>query len=200
MSLSESLIRLRKREGIIQAKMAEKLGITTAYYGRLEKKGEELSLIQLTKIADILNISLEELLLGESTSKRIDNLKLEKEVLLSNSRAYEIMLNNQFKRTDELMKLFLSFWFGEAKQDIYNHFKEKDFGEGFFISTNKDDSNNSISISDFFDILQKDLPNNLLKTIDLEEIKKIFIGFFNAHKLTFIKLQNGKILVTDQSY
>jgi transcriptional regulator with XRE-family HTH domain len=97
------LLELRKNQGISQAFVAEKIGVSRASYIEIEKGAKELTLSQANKIAGIFNISLEELISGKTMSNikvsiqdksekkekqeiRIDvpqkNLKKFKEVLL----------------------------------------------------------------------------------------------------------------------
>ena len=97
------LLELRKNHGVSQAFVAEKIGVSRASYIEIEKGAKELTLSQANKIAEIFNISLEELISGkmmpdikvsiqdksekkEKQEIRIDvpqkNLKKFKEVLL----------------------------------------------------------------------------------------------------------------------
>ena len=97
------LLELRNKQGISQAFVAKKIGVSRASYIEIEKGAKELTLSQANKIAEIFNVSFEELLSGkiisgihvsienESEKKerqetRIDvpqkNLKKFKEVLL----------------------------------------------------------------------------------------------------------------------
>ncbi len=97
------LLELRNNQGISQAFVAEKIGVSRASYIEIEKGAKELTLSQANRIAEIFNISLEELISGKTMSNikvsiqdkqekkekqeiRIDvpqkNLKKFKEVLL----------------------------------------------------------------------------------------------------------------------
>ena len=97
------LLKLRNSQGIPQSFVAEKIGVSRASYIEIEKGAKELTLSQANKIAEIFNISLEELISGKTMSNikvsiqdksekketqeiRIDvpqkNLKKFKEVLL----------------------------------------------------------------------------------------------------------------------
>lgn len=97
------LLELRKNQGVSQAFMAEKIGLSRASYIEIEKGAKELTLSQANKIAEIFYITLPELISGEKMSNikvsindvvekkekqemRIDvpqkNLKKFKEVLL----------------------------------------------------------------------------------------------------------------------
>ncbi|MFA6341199.1 MAG: helix-turn-helix transcriptional regulator, partial [Candidatus Paceibacterota bacterium] len=62
------LLNLRKSNNISQAFIAEKIGVSRASYIEIEKGAKELTVSQANKIADILNISLEELVSGKITS------------------------------------------------------------------------------------------------------------------------------------
>ena len=97
------LIELRKNQGVSQAFMAKKIGLSRASYIEIENGAKELTLSQANKIAEIFHITLSELISGEKISSikvsindvvekkekqemRIDipqkNLKKFKEVLL----------------------------------------------------------------------------------------------------------------------
>lgn len=62
------LLELRKNQGISQAFMAEKIGVSRASYIEIEKGTKELTVSQANKIAEIFNISLDELISGKTTS------------------------------------------------------------------------------------------------------------------------------------
>ena len=57
---------MRKTNGISQAFVAEKIGVSRASYIEIEKGAKELTLSQANKIAEIFNISLEELISGKT--------------------------------------------------------------------------------------------------------------------------------------
>ena len=57
---------MRKTNGISQAFVAEKIGVSRASYIEIEKGAKELTLSQADKIAEIFNISLEELISGKT--------------------------------------------------------------------------------------------------------------------------------------
>jgi len=62
------LLELRKSNGVSQAFLAEKIGVSRASYIEIEKGKKELTLSQANKIAEIFNISLEELISGKILS------------------------------------------------------------------------------------------------------------------------------------
>lgn len=59
------LLELRKNQGVSQAFMAEKIGLSRASYIEVEKGAKELTLSQANKIAEILHITFPELISGE---------------------------------------------------------------------------------------------------------------------------------------
>lgn len=59
------LIELRNNQGISQAFVAEKIGISRASYIEVEKGKKELTVGEASKIAEIFNISLEDLISGK---------------------------------------------------------------------------------------------------------------------------------------
>ena len=56
------LLELRKNQGISQAFVAEKIGVSRASYIEIEKGAKELTLSQANTIAEIFNITLTELI------------------------------------------------------------------------------------------------------------------------------------------
>ena len=62
------LLELRKNQGISQAFVAEKIGVSRASYIEIEKGAKELTLSQANTIAEIFNISLTELISGEKVA------------------------------------------------------------------------------------------------------------------------------------
>jgi len=76
-TIGRNIRRARKHQGFTQERFAEMMGISVLHYGRLERGERCVSLLQLEKIADILNLSIDELLLGctDSIPKRITKEK-----------------------------------------------------------------------------------------------------------------------------
>ncbi len=63
------LLELRKNQGISQAFVAEKIGVSRASYIEIEKGAKELTLSQANTIAKIFNISLAELISGKTMAE-----------------------------------------------------------------------------------------------------------------------------------
>jgi transcriptional regulator with XRE-family HTH domain len=59
------LLELRKKQGISQAFVAEKIGVSRASYIEIEKGAKELTLSQAQTIAEVFNVTLNELISGE---------------------------------------------------------------------------------------------------------------------------------------
>lgn len=62
------LLELRKNQGISQAFVAEKIGVSRASYIEIEKGAKELTLSQASTIAEVFNVTLNELISGEKIS------------------------------------------------------------------------------------------------------------------------------------
>ncbi len=69
-SVKENLLKMRSRLGLSQEAMAEKLGISRTAYRNIETGKTKLISNHADKIASILGITTEELLLGHSTEER----------------------------------------------------------------------------------------------------------------------------------
>ncbi len=65
MDIVKKIIELRKQKGYTQSLMAEKLGIAPNNYGKIETEKTELSVTRLAQIAEILGVSVTELMTGE---------------------------------------------------------------------------------------------------------------------------------------
>lgn len=76
---------LRKEKGISQKEVAEYLSMHQAGYNRIENGTAELSLVRLYQIAEILGVSVQEILAGSSDGSRsapdVEALKKENESL-----------------------------------------------------------------------------------------------------------------------
>jgi transcriptional regulator with XRE-family HTH domain len=79
MDTIKTIIELRKQKGLTQSLMAEKLGIAPNNYGKIEKGITEMTLNRLNQIAEILNVSVVELLTGKpqtvQNDERVTELK-----------------------------------------------------------------------------------------------------------------------------
>lgn len=54
----------RKEKGMTQADMAEALGVSTAYVGKLERAERSINLDKLTALVPILDVSIDQMVLG----------------------------------------------------------------------------------------------------------------------------------------
>lgn len=72
------LLELRKNQGISQAFVAEKIGVSRASYIEIEKGAKELTLTQANKIAEVFNITLSDLISGRKNVEA--KVSLDKEV------------------------------------------------------------------------------------------------------------------------
>ena len=91
------LLELRNNQGISQAFVAEKIGVSRASYIEIEKGAKELTLSQANKIAEIFNVSLAELLSGEKISD-IRKMNLEKKKNRKSVLIYRKKISRNLKR------------------------------------------------------------------------------------------------------
>lgn len=68
-SVKNNISRIRKDAGLSQTVMAEKLGISRTAYRNIEKGDTKLISDSIDRIAEILNISKEEIILGYAPSR-----------------------------------------------------------------------------------------------------------------------------------
>ena len=93
MDLVERIRHFREKKRIKQSELSEALGIDSSNYSRIEKRGKQMSVEQLEKIARVLDVSVAELLSDEAL---ISNPSREKE------------LEEQIKQKDELINVLLN--------------------------------------------------------------------------------------------
>ncbi len=203
MSLTESLIIFRKRAGMTQAQIAKKLGITTAYYGRLEKKGEELSIKQINKIAEVLNVEFNDLLnLGPSQEEislkfKYDFVKLKNQCLSQNNeiREYESSFN-------DIKYLFFSPWMETNKEEIFNSLSIggamveigyiKVLPDALVSLGNVED--HPFNIEEFTSLFIKKMDKkNYLWEISEKRIVYFFTKFFKNHTFILEKGENNQV-------
>jgi len=97
------LLELRKNQGISQAFIAEKIGVSRASYIEIEKGAKELTVSQANKIAEIFNISLEELITG----KTIPDIKVSLQEIPSKKEAREIRIDVPQKNLKKFKEVLL---------------------------------------------------------------------------------------------
>jgi len=124
--ICDRLKEARKQKGFKQNEMAEKLGISRAGYSRIENGFVELTTKNLLKIAEILEVSLDWLILG----KEVDQIQQD---FLSHFGKYAgsvELLFNDIKENESMMHGVLSYYFGvkgkEALENLSKKEKEKE--------------------------------------------------------------------------
>ena len=81
-SIKEKIFEIRRKKGISQEKMAQLLGISNNSFRKLEKGKTTLLNDRLWKIAKILEVSLEELMLEEDFNTGMSLADIEREKFL----------------------------------------------------------------------------------------------------------------------
>lgn len=111
MDLSNNIIKLREQKGITQAAMARTLDMVQSNYARLEKRGNKLTLEQIEKIADVLEVPIADLLGIELASQqRITALEQKNTLLREGLSEFEKLrsgveqMEKQIMLYDELFK------------------------------------------------------------------------------------------------
>ena len=72
--LSENLLFYRQKMGLSQEALAEQIGISQSFYAKLESGKRLMSIDVLCKIADGLNVSIDNLLYSNADNDKIDNI------------------------------------------------------------------------------------------------------------------------------
>ncbi|MBP7006752.1 MAG: DUF4065 domain-containing protein [Candidatus Pacebacteria bacterium] len=97
------LLELRKNQGISQALVAKRIGVSRASYIEVEKGVKELTLSQANKIAEIFNITLTELIYG----KQISNIKVSLEDIVQKKEKQEIRIDVPQKNLKKFKEVLL---------------------------------------------------------------------------------------------
>lgn len=99
MNISERIAFERKQKGLTKREIAEKLGVTPAYYGRLEKRNNLLSIQQIEEIAKAIGIPPEYIL--------VENLALSQQLEIRSTVFFETTIIAWIKESiDETLKAF----------------------------------------------------------------------------------------------
>lgn len=111
--LAENLKLLREKNKLTQQVVAQHLNITKPAYSKLETTGAEPTLKLLMKIADLYNVSMDELVGRQFTpnGKVIDQLLMKKEMTKEINMMVKQMANEfiQSKEADIVKRLKLKF-------------------------------------------------------------------------------------------
>lgn len=117
----ENIVRYRKRAGLSQSEMADKLNITQTAYSKLELGKTKLSEFYLFKIASILNLQPDELIDAEY----LKNYKIKG--LTLNSDKEEIRSNLLFNKQQQIDNLENLLHEKEKHiEALYNLIKDKE--------------------------------------------------------------------------
>ncbi len=73
-AVGSAIRKARQNRGYTQDRLAKEIDVTPAFVGHIERGDRSLSLETLVKVASILNISLDELLLGKSGADEDDGV------------------------------------------------------------------------------------------------------------------------------
>ena len=99
MDVAKNIRATREKKGLKQTDMAERLSMERSNYSRLEKRGNDLSVSQVTLIAEALEVDAFDLLFPEESRKlkravgRLEKLEEQNAYMLSNQRKIEAFMN-----------------------------------------------------------------------------------------------------------
>ncbi|MEI7586623.1 helix-turn-helix transcriptional regulator [Runella sp.] len=149
MDIIERIIELRKKKGFTQSLMAEKLGIAPNNYGKIEKGITEMTVNRLNQIAEILSVSVIEILTGEQQaaqdSERVKELESRVDELENIVKLYWGNLYSSEREMERLRQYFTNA--------IYENIAEMSIQRGYsklrFYHTNTDKTIMSLTITEF---------------------------------------------------
>ena len=136
-TVKENITKVRKAAGISQSDMADRLGVSRTAYRNLEKGETRLISVNVEKIAEILNTTPEELVLGykpdeRDVSGRVKDIYAEfdsEKAEIRNGYEKEILrLREQIANMQEHIELLKDA--GKTKDEIIALLKKKLDGDG----------------------------------------------------------------------
>lgn len=97
-TIGNNLKNQRIKNGYTQEALAEKAGISTAFYANIERGAKGMSVFMLKKLSDILEVSTDYLLCEESAGTRLKNI----EVMLGDKpEKFLVMVEKMIKAMNE---------------------------------------------------------------------------------------------------
>lgn len=113
MNITKKIREIRENKGLTQTDMGDKLGLEQSNYGRLERRGDKLTIEQLQQIASALGVTIKEILFSENGSVsevEIEYIRKELELLkarLEDKEKLQKELYNQMGRFKGVIGRFL---------------------------------------------------------------------------------------------
>lgn len=98
---------LREAKRLTQAHIADAIGMDRSNYGRLETKGNRISIEQIQKIAEVLEISVKELLFGEQDANKVQ-LKKQMEIEINQCKKEVKTLEDKARLLEDLVKRYIT--------------------------------------------------------------------------------------------
>jgi len=108
----ERITQYRKAKGLTQKQMADKLGIASVNYGKIENGKTELTLSRLTRIANVLDVNLITLLWPDYNDSKFNQRLVDENSRLMKNNDLLIKANED---KDRLLGLILQ-WYPETKK------------------------------------------------------------------------------------
>jgi transcriptional regulator with XRE-family HTH domain len=120
MDIGQEIRKKREERKLTQTEIAEKIGIDTSSFARIEKKGNKLSVEQLEKIAGALGVSILELITGEP--QKVQNDERVKELELRADYWYEMAetRNELLRMTEKYLHGYNDWALSELKVLVYD--------------------------------------------------------------------------------
>lgn len=121
--ISDRLRKARQSKGLQQKAMADKLDISRAGYSRMETGKVEITTKNLVKIADILDVSMDWLILGKEVDQTKQGLKFSD---FGKYAASVKLMFNEMKEDEAIMHCVLSSFFEKKGKEAQNQIKEQE--------------------------------------------------------------------------
>jgi transcriptional regulator with XRE-family HTH domain len=192
MNLSERIKREREKRGIKQVDMADALNIERSNYTRLENRGNKMTLDQIQAIANVIGISVNELMGIENnvaetkieikeTSNDYQSVELNKRIteLENIIKDKELIISFQEKKNASTLQVItvLIREFVTTKVGEYNLISVRKRGSSLTTDSLNDKKFNKNTVLDFLnkDIIGVNYEEHILESSLIEAIKRSFL-------------------------
>lgn len=124
MNIGEKIKELRLKQGLKQSDLAKKAEISRVTLGNYERGERDPHLINLKKIANALNIPINELIYDDIEKKEIESLQniFEK---MANDEPFEILENKNFDQSIKILKTLKDKIENKELKDFFTNYLDK---------------------------------------------------------------------------
>ncbi|NJN25189.1 MAG: helix-turn-helix transcriptional regulator [Cyclobacteriaceae bacterium] len=165
MNISDRIEKAREERRISLKEMAIKMGVSPAYYGRLEKRGELLSIKQLKEIAEKMGIEVEALLIDDYAK-----------------------IHDRDMWSREFSELTVSYWCHEYLNEIKGLFKHKLEHDSFHI-------NDTYKKNQLVELLVKNVSHTMISSSFANRLESYLRAFLTTRDIFIVYYSKADYII-----